>query len=233
MNENQMNVTTNLYAFERAVDLSHDLENGMTIYPGDPIPSFKRAKTIPDNGVTISELNVGSHTGTHVEGPLHFLEGGKSIDQFSVKDFIGEAVVGDFSFKAVGDGITEEDLVHVFNKLEIHEGDIVVCYTGCSEHWGDDSVTQNFTYLTPEGAKYLTSKKVRGVGIDFLSIEKIHSETHATHKELLGHGLFIIESLSSELRHFLGQRILLMAAPIKFKDGDAAPCRAIGVPISR
>lgn len=220
------------YSFQKAVDLTQELANGMPVYPGDPQPSFERAKTIPKNGVNISDLKLGSHTGTHVDAPLHFVQGGKSVDQLQVSELIGEAVVADLSFKKIGEGITTQDLKKALEGKEVSEGDIVICFTGCSEHWGEEKVNSNFTYLTGEGARYLVSKKVRGVGIDFLSIEQFHSSTHETHKELLQNGVFIIESLSKELKQFLGQRILFMALPIKFKDGDGAPCRAVAVPIS-
>ena len=224
--------STKIYLFEKAVDLTQELANEMPVYPGDPAPSFERVKTIPKNGVNISELQLGSHTGTHVDAPLHFVQGGKSVDQIPVNQLIGEAFVADFSFKTIGDGITAEDLKKVLDVTEIREGDMLLCFTGCSEHWGEENVNHNFTYLTGEGAGYLVSKKVRAVGIDFLSIERFHSGTHEAHKELLGHGVFIVESLNKEMKKFLGQRILFMALPIKFKGGDGAPCRAIAVPIS-
>jgi arylformamidase len=233
MEEHQLVPPSGLYLFERAVDLTQELANGMPVYPGDPVPRFDRAKTIPRDGVNISQMTLGSHTGTHVDAPLHFVPTGKPIDKIPVTDLIGEAIVGDFSFKPIGSGVTVDDLEKVLGKIGLRAGDIVLCYTGSSEHWGDESVSRNFTYLTGDGAKYLVSKKVRAVGIDFLSIEKFHSSNHETHKELLEHGIYIIESLSKELKQFLGQRILFEALPIKFHDGDGAPCRAVGVPIFR
>jgi arylformamidase len=220
------------YLFDKAVDLTHDLENNMPVYPGDPPPFFAQIKTIQKDGVNISNLNLGSHTGTHVDAPRHFIEGGMTIDEIRIQDLIGEAVVADFSFKPIGDGITRSDIETACEGIQLDEGDILLCFTGCSEHWGDDSITRNFTYLTGEGARYVISKRIRAVGIDFLSIERFRSITHDTHRELLSHGIFIVESLSKELKKFLGQRILFMALPLKFKGGDGAPCRAFAVPIS-
>lgn len=227
-----INLATKKYRFDLAVDLTQELANGMPVYPGDPQPSFERAKTIAKNGVNISDLKLGSHTGTHVDAPLHFVEGGKSVDQLPVNQLIGEALVVDFSFKKMGEGITASDLKKALDEKELNDGEIIICFTGCSDHWGDPKVNSNFTYLTGEGAKYLVSRKVRAVGIDFLSIEQFHSSTHETHKELLRNGVFIVESLSKDLKRFLGEWILFMALPIKFKDGDGAPCRAVAVPIT-
>lgn len=217
------------YDFDLAIDLTHELENGMPIYPGDPVPHFKRVFTIQDKGANVSSLTLGSHTGTHMDAPLHFIENAISIDKIPISNFVGEAIVIDFSNKPQGSGITVEDL----SKQEIKEGDIVLAYTGCSEKWGDPSVITNYTFLTPEAAKHLVSKQIRAFGIDFLSVEKYNAKPADTHKELLGNNVYIIESISRELRRFANQRILFIALPLKFKGGDGAPCRAFGVPMKR
>jgi len=220
------------FDFTRAVDLTHELANGMPIYPGDPVPSFKRTATIEKNGVNVSRLETGSHTGTHMDAPVHFVAGGISIDEIPVGKLIGEALVCDFSYKKRGSGITREDIEIVLQEKHetLGEGDMLLCYTGCSELWGNPEVNSDFTYLTGEGAEYLVSRKVRAVGIDFLSIEEFHSKDHKTHKTLLSNGIFIIESLNRELKRFVGQRVLFLTFPIKFKGGDGAPCRAVAVP---
>ncbi len=86
-------------------------------------------------------------------------------------------------------------------------------------------------YLTGEAAGYLVSKKVRAVGIDFLSVEKFKAPEPVVHKTLLANGIFIIESLSSALKQFVGERILMICMPIKLQDGDGAPSRVVAVPI--
>lgn len=222
---------TPMYMFDKAIDLTHELKNGMPIYPGDPSPSFEPAATLKKDGVNLTRMVLGSHTGTHMDAPKHFVEGGESIDSIPVTQLVGEALVLDFSSKPFGSGITSEELRQ---KLEgvAREGDIILCYTGCSAKWGDPSVNSNYTYLTPEGARYLVSIKARAFGIDFLSVEKFHAKSPDTHKQLLSHGVFIIESLSKELAQFLGKRILFISLPIKLSSGDGAPCRALAVPIS-
>ena len=218
-----------LYNFENAVDLTQTLENGMLVYPGDPIPSFKSYKTLHRDGVNLKTLTMGSHTGTHIDAPRHFIENGIGIDLIPVTKLLGEAYVADLSWKRVGSGISSEDL-HRFDK-NLQPDDIAVCYTGCSERWGDESTAHNYTYLTQDAAEYFVSKKVRAVGIDFLSVEQFNAPTAAVHKTLLGNGIYIIESLSKSLKKVLGQRVLMICSPIKLKDGDGAPSRVIAVPI--
>jgi arylformamidase len=219
-----------LYLFDKATDLTHHLRNGMPIYPGDPSPSFENYSTLEKDGVNLTKIIMGSHTGTHLDAPRHFIRDGIGIDRIPPEKLIGEAYVADLSTKPIGSGITSKDLQR---KLEekIAEDDIVVVYTGCSEHWGDKSIDRGYTYLTGEAADYLVSKRVRAVGIDYLSVEKFKAPEPVVHKTLLGSGVFIIESLSSAVRQFVGKRILMICMPIKLQDGDGAPSRVIAIPI--
>jgi len=202
----------------------------MPIYPGDPSPSFVSYATLEKNGVNLTKLTLGSHTGTHIDAPRHFIPDGIGIDQISPNKLIGEAYVTDMSSKPIGSAITGQDLR---DNLEGHvaEDDIVVCYTGCSEHWGEEPVRSNYTYLTGDAAEYLVSKKVRAVGIDFLSVERFRAPDPITHRTLLGNGIFIIESLSQATKQFVGKRTLMICMPIKLQNGDGAPSRIISVPI--
>lgn len=218
------------YLFEKAVDLTHELHNGMPVYPGDPAPSFTRFATIEKEGVNLTKLQLGSHTGTHMDAPCHFIPDGISIDQIRPNKLVGEAYVADLSDKPIGSGITERDL-RASIEGQVSADDIVVCYTSCSEHWDDESLRRNYTYLTGDAAEYLVKKKIRAVGIDFLSVEKFKAPEPIAHKTLLRKGIFIIESLSRETRQFVGSRILLLCLPIKLQNGDGAPARVIGVPI--
>ena len=218
------------YIFEKAIDLTHELHNGMPIYPGDPSPSFVSYATLEKNGLNLTKLTLGSHTGTHIDAPRHFIPDGIGVDRIPPNKLVGEAYVCDMSSKPIGSGITDLDL-HKNLEGKVAEDDIVVCYTGCSEHWGEKSVSSNYTYLTGNAAEYLVSKKVRAVGIDFLSVEKFRAPDPIAHKTLLGNGIFIIESLSRATKQFVGKRILMICMPIKLQNGDGAPSRIIGVPI--
>ena len=145
------------------MDLSHHLRNGMPVYPDDPLPSFENYATLEKEGVNLTRLTMGSHTGTHLDAPRHFIQDGIGIDMIPIDKMIGEAYVAGLSRKPIGSGITSEDLLLELEG-KVGQDDMVVCYTGCSEHWGDNSVSRNYTYLTRDAADYLVSKKVRAVG---------------------------------------------------------------------
>jgi arylformamidase len=95
---------------------------------------------------------------------------------------------------------------------------------------GEKPVDKSDTHLTRGAAEFFVSKKVRAVGIDFLSVEKFKASNPVAHKTLLGKGIFIIESLSSAVKQFLGTRVLLICLPIKLRGGDGSPSRVIAVP---
>ena len=202
----------------------------MPIYPGDPSPSFENYSTLQKDGVNLTKITMGSHTGTHLDAPRHFIPDGIGIDRIPPEKLIGEAYVADLSKKPIGSGITSKDLRRELDE-KIVKDDIIVVYTGCSTHWGEESINRDYTYLTRDAANYLVSKGVRAVGIDFLSVEKFKAAEPLVHKTLLGKGIFIIESLSDALKQFVGKRILMICMPIKLQNGDGAPSRIIGVPI--
>ena len=204
----------------------------MPIYPGDPSPSFKKYSTLQKDGVNLTKFTMGSHTGTHLDAPRHFIRGGIGIDSIPPDRLIGEGYVADLSKKPIGSGITSQDLRRELDGKVVKD-DILVVYTGCSEHWGDAAITRGYTYLTGDAADYLVSKRVRAVGIDFLSVEKFSAQEPVAHKTLLGNGIFIIESLSKAVKQFVGKRILVICMPIKLQDGDGAPARVVAVPIRK
>ena len=202
----------------------------MPIYPGDPTPSFENYATLRKDGVNLTKIIMGSHTGTHLDAPRHFIQDGIGIDRIPPDKLVGEAYVANLSRKPIGSGITSEDLKPELEEKIVRD-DIVVIYTGSSEHWGEASINRDYTYLTADAADYLVSKEARAVGVDFLSVEKFKAPEPVVHKTLLANGIFIIESLSSALKEFLGKRILMICMPIKLQDGDGAPSRVVAVPI--
>lgn len=156
------------------------------------------------------------------------MEDGATVDRIDVAAFFGEALVFDFSEKPVGSGITVQDLEEA-GAGRLREGDIVLCYTGA------DVLGQvPYTHITPEGASYLSSMKIKAFGMDTLSPEKfpVHLDTREVHKEFLKKGIYIIEELkASALKQFAGQRIFFVCLPLRIKGADGSPARAIGIPI--
>lgn len=209
----------------QAVDLTQTIENGMTVYVGDAVPKVSSYKRLDKDGVNLSLLTLGSHTGTHIDAPVHYVAGGNGVDQLPAESFVGEAVVLDFSDIRAGGEMTASDLEE--RGAKVKRGDIVLLYTGLSRKWGDPRVRRTITYLGGGGARWLVARGVKAVGIDYLSVEKFGAKAPVAHVTLLSHGVLIIESLNRNLSRFVGRRILFVCLPIKVGGCDGAPARAL------
>ena len=214
-----------------ALDLTQTIENGMTIYLGDAVPKVSRFKTLSKDGVNLSVLTLGSHTGTHVDAPAHFIKGGETLDQLSAESFVGEASVLDLSTVPAGSEITHSDLEP--HSSEVREGDIVLLYTGLSKRWSDPKARRSYTFLGKAAADWLVEKEPKAVGIDYLSVEGFGATVPVAHTTLLSHGVPIIESLNERLGDLAGTRVLFVCLPIKVGGCDGAPARAIAYPLGR
>jgi len=210
----------------KIIDLSNTIENNMLLYPGDIAPVVEPFSLIEESGAAIAKLTLGTHTGTHVDAPNHILKQREAVHEIPLENFVGGAWVFDFSYKAVGTGLVEEDFK---DKSNVHTNDIVICYTGSSEYSKNEDVRTRYVYITKSAAAWLVRKKVKAVGIDSLSVERFGSMDHYVHKTLLNDGITIIENLSNNLKFIADQKVFFVAAPLKLKGLDGSPVRAFAV----
>jgi arylformamidase len=203
----------------RVIDISVPNGPSQHVYPGDPVPRVEQAKAIRDGDVcNLSLLTMGSHTGTHVDAPYHFIDGGPRLGDVALDRMVGEALVADLRGRAAVDA---DALAHA----ALRHGDILLCLTDNSARWAAPDFQRDFTYLTRDAADLLVERGVRAVGIDYLSIEQFGSPDFPVHHRLLGAGVFIIEGL--DLRAVEPGRYTLVCLPLKFPDLDGAPARAV------
>jgi arylformamidase len=185
------------------------------IYPGNPRPRIESISTIEEEGVNLTRITLGSHTGTHVDAQSHFLHNGSTVDVEPLDKLIGEALVIDASGKK-GLGLGAKDLqVHRINR-----NDIVLLHTGTGNR------ATRFTYLELSGAELLVERRIKCVGIDTLSLEKFGRKDAPVHKLLLSNDIGIIESLTN-LRQFVNKRLFFMCLPIPIAGADGSPARAV------
>ena len=206
----------------RMTDLSHFVQAGMPVFPGDPTPEFVRVSEIQDKGYRLTRIVMGSHTGTHIDAPSHMLAGGAPVDKVPLDRLMGDAVVLDVTQMKPGEGIFPRDMP----LDEVRQGDMVLLCTGMGAHWGDARYLTNYPYLEVEGARALLERGVKAVGIDWLSIERYGGVGHPVHDLLLSRGVPIIESLAN-LDGIKGRRVSLICLPLKLKGIDGAPARAV------
>lgn len=199
-------------------DITMTIKNGMLVYPGDPGVSIKGVKEIGHgSSANLSEYCMGSHTGTHVDPPFHFLPDGAKVDALPLAPFIGPALVLEIS----SDEITRKFL----EKAPLENVERLLFKTKNSEFSQSPAFRENFAHLTADAAEYLVKLGVRLVGIDYLSVEKYHSKDHAVHMAFLKAGVVILEGL--DLSGVAPGWYELLCLPLKVEGGDGAPARAV------
>ena len=202
----------------RLYDVSMPIHEDMPVYNNNtekkPLISVER-DFLEGQGVRETRLSINLHTGTHMDAPLHMIPGGSTTMQFNPDDFILKAKVVDLS--CVENSITDEEL----KQIDIHAGDFLIFKTRNSSYEGFD---KNFVYIEKSAAKYLVEKKVKGIGIDSLGIER-SQVGHPSHVTLMQNGCLILEGL--RLKDVPSGEYVLIAAPVKIKDVEAAPVRAL------
>jgi arylformamidase len=205
-------------------DITQIIRPEMPVYPGEPAPEFQPYFRIGKDKVNVTKLVLSSHTGTHVDAPVHFIPGANGIDAVPLDRYIGEALTIDVSDR--GPGISASDLEQ--HSSEVKAGDIVLLYTGTSNRQSSTTQVQtDFSYLEPSGAQWIVDQGVKCVGIDSFSMENYGFKKGLSHEKLLSNGVGIIEGLNSELQQFVGKRAFLVCLPLPLNGIDGSPARAV------
>jgi arylformamidase len=202
-------------------DVTLPISNTMPVWPGDPpVQLSKKSHLSRDKShtVTLTAIEMGSHTGTHIDAPYHMIEGGKRLQEFPLDTLVGKATVVEIpGVRSIGRAELE--------RLKWDGIQRVLFKTENSSHWGDGKFYEEFVYLEPEGAEFLVERGLRLVGIDYLSIDKFKSEKHPTHFVLLTRDIVILEGLN--LSSVPAGEYTMAALPLNLQDADGAPTRVI------
>lgn len=199
-------------------DVSVPLRPDMPTYVGEPGPRLDFHSLIArGNSANVSALSLGSHTGTHVDAPHHFLDGAPTVEALPLDAMVGPAHVVEYS----GDGhLTAADLEAAGLPDDARR---LLLKTGNGRFWDDDAFHTDFIGLAADAARWLLGRGIRLVGIDYLSIEQFRSPTHEVHKTLLEAGVVIVEGL--DLRQVAPGPYFLVCAPLRVVGADGAPAR--------
>lgn len=221
-------IGTSTVTVHSIVDLSHPLEDGMPVYPGDPTVQIRTATTVEEHGYNVLDVHMGSQTGTHVDAPFHFLADGARIDQLPLELFLAPAVVVDVRNKPPHTAITWEDLASVADRLG--PGCALLLRTGWDVHWGTDAYVDH-PFLDGEAAERVVAAGVRTIGVDALSLdETVHHSgpagDFAAHLAVLGAGGVIVENLRG-LEGLVSPEPVLSVLPLRLAGADGAPVRAV------
>ncbi|KAJ3825614.1 putative cyclase [Lentinula raphanica] len=213
------------------VDLSHPLDpEHMSIPPGLPQLTCCPIATVPKDGYSMHAVSFGSHTGTHIDAPSHFIADGKTIDQIPLNALVGHALVLDLTHKGPQEIITWNDISQNPHAEKIEPGIILLLHTGWSKHWGSDQqIYWDHPYLSPDVADKLIASGISVIGIDCASPDKSQLEPpwdFPFHHAFLGRGGFIVENLTA-LEELQGPTVTVNLLPINLVGCDGAPVRGI------
>jgi arylformamidase len=202
-------------------DVSVPITSTMPVWPSDPSVNLTPAAYVMEDQnrtVRVTKIEMGSHTGTHIDAPWHMLDDGRRMNEIPIETLVGPASVFEIPHAA---SITRGSL----EKLKFEGVQRVLFKTENSQHWHDGKFYEQFVYLEPEAAELLVERGVKLVGIDYLSIDKFDSETHPSHFVLLGQNVVIVEGLN--LSRVEPGQYHMTALPLNLQDVDGAPTRVI------
>ncbi len=199
-------------------DITVPISPSLPTFPGDPRvridPVSRIAQGDPAN---VSRVTMSSHCGSHIDASSHYSDNGVSVDHLPLTLLVGKALVADLR------GVQEID-GKALARLPLGGVARLLLRTDNSLLWDREGFYEDYAHLTPEGAEYLLRKKVQLVGIDYLSVERFEGNGEV-HRLLLGNGTVILEGLN--LDGIDEGEYELICLPLKVREGDGAPVRAI------
>ena len=204
----------------RFVELSHPLETGMPVYPGHPLVEFLPVDAEPPR--QILRLQIGTHSGTHIDAARHFIPTGRTIDQYPLERFVVPTVI--VAVRASRDH--EIDWAALADATaDVPKGGAILVQTGWDRHWGDQAM-RHHPYLGIEACENLVTAGVGLVGTDAVNVDCTSRRTTKAHEILLGHDVLIVENLTN-LSQIAHNAIVECAfVPLMLSGADGSPIRA-------
>ena len=202
------------------IDISVPIRPGMVVYEGDPPVWLERVADVAHGDLaTVSRIDMGVHSGTHVDAPAHLLDGAPGADALPLDALVGDAVVVD------AEGLDGDLDAAAIASLEIPPGAArVLLRTRNGRLWERDRFEPSYVGLTGDGAQALVDAGVRLVGIDYMSIATAADPLPA-HLVLLRARVVILEGL--DLRGVAPGPYRLACLPLRIVGADGAPARAV------
>jgi kynurenine formamidase len=207
-----------------SVDLSHPLHTAMPVYPGDPEVAITPATTIAAHGFNVLGVQMGSQSGTHIDAPYHFIDGGRRIDQYPPERFIGPVTIMDATGLPKNTRISA-DLVPAPTDAD----SLLIIHTGWSAHWGHDDYFSH-PFLSVDAAEAIVAHGYKTIAIDALSVDQTdgNNDDFSAHMVLLGAEIPISENLT-KVAAITWDDPWLSLLPIRIAEGDGAPVRAVAL----
>lgn len=201
-------------------DLSLSIKPGMLRFPDDPNPRFDTQK-VPygDGKITLSEIHLGVHLGTHVDAPAHFIDGGMTVDKIPVHIFLGEVYVLDLS--SIDGPVTRE----ILKTKAIPENAKIFIKTQNSNLLNSPEYAANHVYLESDAANYLVERKTQLLGFDYYNIDSTKIQTLDAHMVMAKAKIPVIVAV--DMSNITEGRYAFSALPLSLNELEASPVRVV------
>jgi arylformamidase len=216
----------------KMIDLTLPIEEGMMTFPTHwhPVVEVTVLGRHGIEGRETRKLVLGTHTGTHVDAPRHFVPGGGTIDEIPLDILIGPATVVDFTNCRA---LQEIDTPDFQKQLNGNVSPRIILRTGWSEHFGNMKFYNEYPFLSENAAQWLVDRGVRLIAMDTPSPDNpAHSrgtgKDSPNHKLLLGAGVVLVEYLAN-LKAISASSVELIVLPLKLKGADGSPARCLAI----
>ncbi len=200
-------------------DVSLPIHEGMITFPGDPPfkiePFFLRKKGDPFD---LALMSMGTHLGTHVDPPAHYLDGGYTVDQIPLDVLVGPGIVLDMRGRQFVDR-------EAIESSDLGDYERVLLKTDNGPRLLASTFHEDYVYLTEDGAQYLVERGVSLVGIDYLSIERYQNSGAPVHRILLKAEVLIVEGVN--LQEVPSGPCEMICLPLRIVGADGSPARVL------
>jgi arylformamidase len=208
----------------KILDVTLTLRPDMPTWPGEPGPVIRPHSRIADGrSANVSVLTLANHTGTHVDPPIHFIEGAASVEEMPLEAMIGPCHVLRYDARQPisAQWLEEQGVPPSVTRILLR--------TPNSELWREPAhaFVREFVALDDSAGRWCVEHGMVLVGLDYLSIEPFGSSPrgHPVHKALLRANVVIIEGL--DLHEVDAGDYELICLPVKIQRGDGAPARVV------
>ncbi len=167
--------------------------------------------------MNVGSIRLSTHTGTHVDAPLHCEEGGGSVGRLPLEAFVGRAAV----FDATESLRVDQACLSGLN----YEHTTRILFKTVRRTPSKGELPKDYAAFDPALIAFLSSRGVVLIGTDAPSVDPVDSPTLPAHHALVAANIVSLENLS--LGHVEPGEYELIALPLKIIDMDAAPVRAV------
>lgn len=207
----------------KVIDLTHTISEDMPVYPGTEKPKLTTVNTYSKDGFKETCIEIYSHVGTHMDPPAHIFENRTTLDQFPPEQFIGKAIVVDCRDLKEGQAITMDKI----NMEKAKLADFLLFNLGWDKRWKDASYFYDYPCIDDEVLEFILQQNFKGIGFDVIGFDPIHDENLTRHKALFKNKDIVnIENLKN-LDQCGNDLFWFSCFPLKIKDSDGSPIRAI------